>query len=174
MFLPGLIACFEMLNRIWPPRPCTCISRAAAVAKFLWAKKFSSNALRSAASSRSSIAPPVAEPAFETRMSSPPKAWTVAAIAASAAPSAVMSAACTACHLPRLSRACAKASAFRSTSIRFAPKAAKALAVARPMAPAPPVTITTRPWKGGGAPLPSLACSSDQYSQSNWSFSPSG
>ena len=52
-----------------------------------------------------------------------------------------------------------------------APKAAKASAVARPMAPAPPVTKTTRPCSAGALAVPSFASSSGQYSMSNRSAS---
>ena len=47
------------------------------------------------------------------------------------------------------------------------PPAAKALAVAAPMPEPPPVTTATWRASGFSAALPSLACSSDQYSTSN-------
>ena len=56
----------------------------------------------------------------------------------------------------------------------WAPSLEKASAIAKPIVPEPPVIITILPWNLGGAPFPSLACSSDQYSQSNKSFSEIG
>ncbi len=59
----------------------------------------------------------------------------------------------------------------RSSTATSAPWAAKARTIAAPMVPPPPVTATTWPASGLALALPSLACSSDQYSISKVSAS---
>ncbi len=61
-----------------------------------------------------------------------------------------------------------------SSTATSQPSAANALAVAEPMAPAPPVTTATWRARRFSALLPSFACSSDQYSMSKVSASPTG
>src|SRR5471030_1000201 len=80
-------------------------------------------------------------PAQFTRPCRPPKAFTVAATAASAAASLLMSA--TTLCAPRRSAWAATASAFMSTSITLAPAATSISAVAAPRPDAPPVTRKT-------------------------------
>src|SRR6266481_5653773 len=112
-----------------------------------------------------------AAPAFDTTMSTPPKfsttlsnpAWTEAASVTSQR---------TASAAPPIAWATERAAAsFTSSSATSAPAAANALAVAAPIAPAAPVIAAIWPASGNSFATPSLACSSDQYSQSNMSAS---
>ena len=66
------------------------------------------------------------------------------------------------------------AASSTSSNATSAPAAANALAVAKPIAPAAPVMTAICPASGSSLALPSLACSSDQYSTSNRSASGSG
>src|SRR5581483_100296 len=136
-----------------------------------WAQKLSSNDLRKVSSSTLPMVPCQAAPALDTTISTPPKAETTLSNAAFTLAASVTSQA-TANALPPIFLATAlAASSSRSRMATSAPSLAMALAVAAPMPEPPPVITAT--WRASdfSFDLPSLACSSDQYSTSNMSNS---
>src|SRR5580704_16962898 len=105
-----------------------------------------------------------AAPAFDTTVSTPPNAAAIFANAACTDDALVTSHGTTNGAPPIALAAVRAAPASTSSSATSAPAAAKALAVAAPIA-------ATWPASGSSLAAPSLACSSDQYSQSNMSAS---
>ena len=108
-----------------------------------------------------------AAPAFDTTMSTPPKASATLSKAARTEAGSVTSHLTASAAAPIAAASVLAAVSSRSSSATSAPAAAKALAVAAPMAPAAPVMTATWPASGKSFCSPSLACSSGQYSMSN-------
>ncbi len=105
-------------------------------------------------------------------MSTPPnRSATAAKAARTEAGSVTSQATASARAADRLGRGARGRLGRRRASATSAPAAAKARAVATPMAPAAPVIAAIWPASGNSLAPPSLACSSDQYSQSNMSAS---
>ena len=113
-----------------------------------------------------------AAPAFDTTMSTPPKASTTVSKAARTEAASVTSQATASADPPIASAFSRAAASSTSSSATSAPAAAKARAVAAPMAPPAPVMAAIWPASGGSFARASLACSGGQYSHSNMSNSP--